>query len=247
MTEHTDPRLERLIAKATTAQWSIDHIDWSPEPVLPAGLPHRIYVDMVSQLYHAELAALDVLARLDRELPEAQARRFVATQIADEQRHAAVYRRYLERLGDIAPVNTKLDAIFRFARDTALPAFALVVALNIVMEHEALQQQQKRIDTLPCPLFGVVNRAIVADESRHAGFGVVYLADALPRASHADRLAVAGWVKQLWAMWCDANEGRYAAEGAELLRLERIALAERWTVLAERLERLGLATADELS
>ena len=241
------PRLDRLTHKATTAQWSIDQLDWSLEPVLPAGLPHGIYVDMVSQLYHAELAALDVLARLDRELPEPAARRFVATQITDEQRHAAVYRRYLERLGDIAPINPQLAAIFRFAADTALPGFALVVALNIVMEHEALQQQQQRIATLPCPLFGAINRAIVADESRHAGFGVVYLTDALPRAAPADRLAVAGWVQRLWAMWCEANEGRYAAEGAELLRLERAALAARWVVLAGRLERLGLASAAELS
>jgi hypothetical protein len=243
----THIRLDRLTAKATAGQWTADQIAWNTEPVLPARLPPAIYVDMVSQLYHAELAALDVLARLERELPEASARRFLATQITDEQRHAAVYRGYLERLGDVAPINGKLEAIFRFARESRLPAFACVVALNIVMEHEALQQQKKRIESLPCPLFGEINRRIVADESRHAGFGVIYLAGALPDASPADRLAVAAWVKQLWAMWCEANEGRYATEGAELLRLERAHLGERWAILVERLTSLGLGTAEELS
>jgi len=246
-TNITDDRLERLIIKATRAQWSSDRIDWSTEPLLPERLPHRIYVDMVSQLYHAELAALEVLGRLVRELPEPQARRFLAIQIVDEQRHADVYRQYLERLGDIAPIDPGLAAIFRFARETELPAFAGVVALNIVMEHEALAQQKQRIETLPCPLFGAINRAIVSDESRHAGFGVIYLAGALPHAAHADRLEVAAWVRRLWAMWCEANEGRYAASGAEVLRLERVHLGERWDLLAERLTGLGLATAEELA
>ncbi|MEO8701889.1 MAG: ferritin-like domain-containing protein [Kofleriaceae bacterium] len=246
-TNLTNPRLERLIAKATAAPWSMNTIAWATEPVLPAALPERIYVDMVSQLYHSELAALELLDRLVVELPEDQARRFLATQIADEHRHAAVYRRYLERLGELAPIDPGLAAIFAFARQAQLPAFAGVVALNIVMEHEALEQQQKRIDSLPCPLFGAINRAIVADESRHAGFGVVYLADALPRASQDDRLAVAAWVRELWAMWCKANEGRYAAAGAEVLRLERAHLGERWKILARRLATLGLATESELA
>ena len=242
----TDMRLDRLTAKARSGQWFADQIAWNAEPVLPERLPPAVYVDMVSQLYHAELAALDVLARLIGELPEASAQRFLATQIADEQRHAAVYRTYLERLGDIAPINDRLDAIFRSARDAKMPAFAGVVALNIVMEHEALQQQKKRIETLPCPLFREINRRIVTDEARHAGFGVIYLAGALPNASHADRFAVAVWVKQLWAMWCEANEGRYATAGAELLRLERAHLGERWTILVDRLASLGLATEDEM-
>lgn len=245
----TDPRLGRLIAKAHAGQWTIDRIAWDLEPVLPAQLPRAIYLDMVSQLYHAERAALDVLARLDAELPasDATARRFIATQLADEQRHAAVYRRYLARLGDLVPINPALDSIFRAAGSAQLPAFALVAALNIVMEHEALAQQQRRIDTLPCPLFGQINRAIVADESRHAGFGVIYLDGALREASRDDRLRVAAWIAELWEMWCDANTGRYANTGEEVLRIERAELDVRWTLLVDRLARLGLATRDELA
>ena len=239
-------RIDRLTAKARAARWSIDDLDWSLEPVLPATLPRTAYVDMVSQLYHAELAALEVLNRLARELPEPAARQFLATQIADEERHAATYRRYLERIGELAPIDPGLAAIFRFALAGRVPAFALVTALNVVMEHEALAQQQRRIATLPCPLFGAVNRAIVADESRHAGFGVLYLAEALPAVAEAERAAVATWVRQLWAMWCAANENRYVVDGAEVLRLPRAHLDGRWSLLAARLARLGLAPHAEL-
>jgi hypothetical protein len=241
----TDTSLDRLTAKALASQWTPERIAWTTEPVLPERLPASIYVDMVSQLYYAELAALEVLERLHRELPDARA--FLATQIADEQRHAAVYRRYLERIGDLAPIDPGLAAIFEYSRGSQMPAFAQVVALNIVMEHEALAQQQKRIDTLPCPLFAEINRAIISDESRHAGFGVIYLTQALPQASEADRAAVTAWVKHMWTMWCDANEGRYATSGAEVLRLERTHLGERWALMARRLAKLGLATEQELS
>ncbi len=247
MSTTSDTRIASLTHKAHAGQWSADAIDWKQEPVLPAALPRAVYIDMVSQLYHAELATLEVLAGLSLALPEADARAFVATQIQDEQRHAGVYRRYLERLGDIAPLNLQLGAIFRFSLASRGPHFAQVVALNVVMEHEALAQQRRRIDTLPCPLFRDVNRAIVGDESRHAGFGVLYLARALPAASFADRMAVATWVKTLWAMWCEANEGRYTHAGAEVLRLERAELAARWDGLARTLSRLGLGTRAELA
>lgn len=242
----SDTSLDRLTAKALAGQWDAETaLDWTTEPVLPGRLSSTIYVDMVSQLYHAEQAALDVLAELYVEL--ADARGFLATQIADEQRHAAVYRRYLERLGDLAPIDPGLAAIFRFALDSDLPGYAKVVALNVIMEHEALAQQQKRIDTLPCPLFAAINRAIISDESRHAGFGVIYLSRVLPDASEHDRAKVAAWVKQLWAMWCEANSGRYTAAGAEVLRLEQLHLAERWRLQARRLDRLGLASEAALA
>jgi hypothetical protein len=227
-----------LTAKATAAQWHPDAIPWHLEPVLPTRVPARIYVDMVSQLYHAELAALDVLAELHAALPEARA--FLATQIADEHRHAAVYRRYLERLGELAPIDPGLASIFAFAHATKLPPLAKVVALHVVMEHEALAQQQKRIDTLPCPLFAAVNRAILRDESRHAGFGVIFLTQTLPTVDRDVRGAIAEWVSELWRLWCEANAGRYTHVDAEVLRLEHAHLAARWQILETRLTRLGL-------
>lgn len=51
---------------------------------------------------------------------------------------------------------------------------------------------------------------------------------------HAERLALATWIRQLWGMWCGANEGRYANDGSEVLRLERIELARRWDLRAPR-------------
>ena len=67
-----------------------------------------VYVDMVSQLYWAERVALEVLARMRRELPEACARDFLETQLADEARHAELYLAYLSRAGELAPLDPGL-------------------------------------------------------------------------------------------------------------------------------------------
>ncbi len=237
-------RIAALATKATRRQWSADQLDWNVDIVLPDGVRPTIYVDMVSQLHHAERAAITSLEVMRAALPEAEAKAFLTTQIADEVRHADVYRAYLERVGELAPVDPGLDEVLAAARAWRGPAWGLVVALNVMMEHEALQQQQKRIATLPCPLFKEVNQRIAADESRHAGFGILYLEHVLPAVPADEKAEVLAWIRSLWSCWHAANHGRYRAEGEAVLRLDEDELERRGHRVGAMLVALGLAQDD---
>jgi hypothetical protein len=240
-TDVRDERLTALIANSQSHQWAPEErIDWSEPVVPPEGLALGVYVDMVSQLYYAEEATLQVCSRMIAELPEMQAKLYVCLQVADEARHAGVYRSYLEKLGDIRPIDRGLKDVFDAALAFDGPAFGLVAALNVLMEHEALRQQQRRIETLPCPLFRQINQAIVQDESRHAAFGVIYLDATLPGRSAEEKGAVGDWLRELWRLWREANRDRYTQEGEGVLRLDQAELQSRGRHVTGLLRQLGL-------
>lgn len=230
-----------LTAKADRRVWHARDLDWATPIVPPPGVAPAVYVDLVSQLYWAEQIALDALAQMRVELPEPEARGFLATQIVDEDRHAQVYREYLERLGELRPLDARLGEVFAAASAWTGPAWGRVVALNVMMEHEALHQQQRRIATLPCPLFKQINRRIAADESRHAGFGVLYLEHVAPAAHADDKAEVMRWIGRLWNLWRIANRDRYQAEGEQVLRLDADELERRGHRVAATLRQLGLS------
>ncbi len=235
-------KIVSLADKARRRSWQAADLDWSLPVVAPEGVRPEVYVDMVSQLYWAEQVALEALTRMRVELPEPEARAFLVTQIADEQRHADVYRAYLERVGALRPLDPGLGEVFAAAAAWDGPGWARVVALNVMMEHEALHQQQRRIAMLPCPLFKQINTRIAADESRHAGFGVLYLEHVVPAARADEKAEVMAWLGQLWRLWGAANQGRYQADGEHVLRLDADELARRGHRVAATLASLGLCT-----
>jgi hypothetical protein len=237
-------KITSLAGKARARAWHARDLDWWTPVVVPTGVRAEVYVDMVSQLFWAEQVALDALARMMVELPEREARAFLTTQVTDEDRHAQVYRGYLERLGDMRPLDPGLAEVFDEATAWDGPAWGRVAALNVLMEHEALHQQHHRIANLPCPLFKQINTRIAADESRHAGFGVLYLEHVVPRASAADKADVMAWLGRLWNLWRAANKGRYQAEGEHVLRLDASELEQRGRRVAATLASLGLGGRD---
>jgi hypothetical protein len=240
-----DARLEALINKAFKNQWAIDsEIDWKLDPVLPTGIDRTMYIDMVSQLYYSEEATIALLGRMLRDVPDLQAKRYLCTQAADESRHAQAYRAYLERLGDIAPINEGLKAIFDAGLSWSGEPCGMIVALNICLEGEALKQQHKRIETLPCPLFKQVNEAIVVDEARHSAFGQIYLKTHLSTITDDAKRAILLWIGSLWQLWSQANEGRYKPDptnpAAAVLQTPPEELEQRWVERAKVFEDIGL-------
>ena len=137
-------------------------------------------------------------------------------------------KRYLEKLGEIAPMNSALKSVFEAGFNSDRSYHSLVVALNIVMEGEALNQQHKRIETLPCPLFAQINKAIVRDESRHAAFGKIYMREKVKELSRDEKSEIFEWIKTLWFLWNKANQGRYTIEGSEILQTKSDELDDRW-------------------
>lgn len=243
-TEHFDPELEKLIHRSSNNQWATDTaIDWSQEIVLPEGLLSETYVDMVSQLYYAEEASIQLCARLIREIPEFQAKRYLCAQIADEARHAQAYKAYADRLGGLAPMTEDIKGIFSEGLVWEGPTWGLVAAMNIVLEHEALAQQKRRIKQLPCPLFEQINRAIIVDESRHCRFGVLYLGRVVPSAPESEKQMVIAWLQSMWGRWCNSHVHRYTHPGAAMMHLRQEELEESWNARIRQFESFGLFSA----
>ena len=234
-------RLESLISNAFAGQWAPDKdIDWSLPVVVPKQVPLSAYIDMVSQLYYAEEATIALLGEMMQTLPDFQARQHVSTQAIDEARHARTYRAYLERLGDIAPINEGLRAVLESGLAWSGTYCGQVVALNVLMEGQAIEQQHKRIETLPCPLFRTINEAIIRDEARHCAFGKIYMKHKLPELPEEERVEIFRWIGSLWQFWNQANEGRYDVEGGEILITDPVDLSERWLKLASVFVEIGL-------
>lgn len=236
-------RLQNLIDISFREQWDPqDAIDWEQEIKIPLGINDKIYVDMVSQLYYAEEATISIIATLLATVPDLHAKQYLCTQAMDEARHAQVYKRYLQKLGDIAPINESLKYVLEKGLSWKGNYCAAIVALNVVMEGEAVSQQQKRIDTLPCPLFQNINKTIIRDEARHAAFGKVYMKEKLPSLAVDDKLEIYEWIKDLWGHWAIANQGRYSIDGSEILRTEKTELNDRWQFQRDVFKKIGLIT-----
>ena len=235
--ELTDWRLGVLIARAEAGGWEPDRaIDWSRRPVRPRLIPPRLYRTLVSQLYHGERATLAMCQRLMRELPDADARRFLTRQAADESRHAAVYARYLETIGGIAPIDHAVAHSFAAALAWDGPWQGLVVAAHMVLESETVRLLRHSPAMFSCPLLCEINARVVCDEARHLAFGRLYLARRLGELSPSERQRIYRWVFGLW------QDSVYAWRGplSILSWLNRAALRRLWQGHARALSGVGL-------
>jgi ribonucleotide reductase beta subunit family protein with ferritin-like domain len=234
-------RLESLINISFKEQWSPEEkIDWNLPIIIPKEIPEKIYIDMVSQLYYAEEATIYILGGLLQSVPDLQAKQYLCTQAIDESRHSKTYQKYLEKLGDIAPINENLKAIFSTDLNNQHGYLGTIIALNVIMEGEALNQQRKRTTSLPCPLFKKINESIVKDEARHAAFGKIYMREKLTQCDKETKQNIYHWIKKLWGLWVLANQGRYIINGAEILRTENTELNDRWVEQKKILSSIGL-------
>lgn len=153
------------------------------------------------------------------ELPEPEARRFLGTQTADEGQHARVYRAYLERLGDIAPI----DEAVATALEGGLEWSGSYHGPLVAFEGEALRLQQEFSELFPCRLFRQVNGRISRDEARHVAFGRIYLGDKLAALPFNERVAIYHWVRELWHECARANSGCRRTPGSAIIRWVKIA------------------------
>ena len=241
-------RLEALTRTAAKRQWSLETaVDWSAPVVRPWWLSRKTYAAIVSQLYHAEVATAQMCRRLRAELPESLARRFLETQYADELRHARAYRAYLQRLGDIAPMNDTLAAALDRALDSSGPYYRAMVAFNVVLEGEAVRLQNEMSKLFPCPLFRRINAHISRDEARHVAFGKLYLRDKLSGLPAEERLDIYDWIMALWRECVFANGGLGKTPFSGPIRLSGRCLDRRWVKHHKALIDIGLITSHDRS
>ena len=231
--------MARLLAKSRAAQRSLNAgIDWSEGPKLPFWWPHAALAEMISQLYHGELATAAFCRRLARRLHDPIAIECLQFQIADETRHAALYNRYLAHLGGHRSIRPALALAVRRVEAWQGPPEGQVLAYHIVLEGEALFLQDAFARLIPCPLFRQINHRILRDEARHVAFGKIFLRQRLPRLDRSRRCGIYRWLRDLWWTAARANvaattgrliwarrglgpsvEGRWARQRADLLAL----------------------------
>jgi len=197
-----DTRFSALAAKAERGQWlAAETPTWEEKTFLPWWLPRKIPGAIVSQFYHGELATIRMCAKLLETITDPMARRCVALQIADEERHAEVYLNYLRGIGPLQPI----DPILHGAYEKALSwgdgdggVGAMIAAFTIILEAEALYSLNYLGGWLQCPRFRRINARICRDEGRHFAFGRIYLEQVFEGLDKNKRMATYRQLKVLW-------------------------------------------------
>ena len=204
--QDSNARLAGLAANARAGQWSAEQaIDWHQSARRPFWMTETQVRAAVSQLYHGEQATSRLCRRLIGELADPAALGCLELQLADEQRHAEVYRRYLDRLGGIAPMDENLARTLDAALEGPAGTLGAMIAFHVVVEGEVLRVQDALARLLPCPLLKQINRLVVRDEARHIAFGRIYLAQAVAALPTAAREQLGAWVHGLWRQCAEAT------------------------------------------
>ena len=241
----TATALGDLAAKGERAQWTADELTDGGRPAVPRWIPSALYTALVSQFYHGELATLRLCRRLLQRIGDADARRCLAVQIADEERHIRVYRAYLERLGDIAEPEPTVANAYQQVLTWPGPPEAMIAAFNIVLEGEALRTLDDLGGWLPCPWFRRINARVSRDEARHFAFGRFYLSAALPNLGRDQRLEIHHWLIGLWDAIGTAMLEQFHVPGLITRGHRRRWVEAGWRNHRAQLMAVGLVDADE--
>lgn len=221
------PGINALFAKAHSADWDIERdVDWSIEvapddPLVAdawgafgstptfAALPERVRAyatrralgRMLNILQVGESVAQDVCAKLVLALREEDYRNHAAAQAMDEARHHLAYRRFIDKMGEeVEDIDLGTEMMFDAVLDLKEP-FDLIATEQFFLESMAMNIFEGIERHATNPLLHRMLSLITRDESRHMGFGVLYLAEWLRRRSLDERVAFAGrWLGQILAL-----------------------------------------------
>jgi len=218
------PGINALFAKAHSADWDYEHdVDWSipiepDDPLVDdawaaygatptfASLPARVRAHatrraigrMLNILQVGESVAQNVCAKLVLLLPEEDYRNHAAAQAMDEARHHLAYRRFIDKMGEeVEGIDAATEGIFDELLVSNDPLeliateqfFLESLAMNIF---ESIQRHGSH------PLLKNLLALITRDESRHMGFGVLFLAEWMRTHPPERRVAFAGrWLGQI--------------------------------------------------
>lgn len=257
------PGINALFAKAHSADWDYERdLDWSvpierEDPLVQeswtafgatptfATLPEhaRRYATrrglgrMLNILQVGESVAQNVCAKLVLLLPEEDYRNHAAAQAMDEARHHLAYRRFLDKMDEqVEDIDLgsemMFDALLAIDDPVELVAteqfFLESMAMNIF---EGIQQSATH------PLLRELLALITRDESRHMGFGVLFIAERMRTASLEDRVRFARrWLGQILGVLTDRPGPIMLARLVKRLREAGVADADAYApqLLAEQ-------------
>src|SRR2546426_1501274 len=214
--EQVDSEMDRLIGPDIDStslyrrwekqQWAVSDLDFSQDKAdwlsLPEGI-RQVTQNTMTLFFIGEQAVTDTLAPLLHAAPQEDERIFLATQIADEARHAVFFQRFFDEVLEVhgglgaalKAVSPEATAGFRKIFETHLADAVdvvrrkphdrkawveAVVTYHIVIEgYLALSGQRSLLRFFRAvglmPGFYTGFTAVARDESRHVGFGVMAL------------------------------------------------------------------------
>jgi len=218
------PGINSIFSKAHSADWDIDRdVDWST-PVEPEdslvdhewsafgrtetfkALPEEVrsYVTrrglgrILNILQVGESVAQDICAKLALTLRHEDHRNAAVAQAMDEARHHLAYVRFLEKMGeepeDIDPFTEDMfDQLLATEDPKRMISFEQFFLESMAMNiFEAIHTHATN------PLLKDILALITRDESRHMGFGVLYLAEWMRGASLDERVRFAeAWLGRI--------------------------------------------------
>jgi hypothetical protein len=222
--------INTLFAKAHSADWDIERdVDWTlpveadhalvdfewgafsktatfrslPDAV-KVRLTRRGFGRMLNILQVGESVAQDVCAKLALLLREEDYRNHAVAQAMDEARHHLAYRRFIEKMNEeIEDIDAGTEAMFDalLASDDPL---TLIATEQFFLESLAMGLFESIQRHARHPLLRDIITLITRDESRHMGFGVLYVAEWMRQHSFEERVAFAGrWLGQIIATLSD--------------------------------------------
>lgn len=179
-------RVHRLYENAKRDQWNATE-RVPPGGKLPADGLSQMEIDSIcrvfSQLYYGERGAQIISAQLSTMVEDNEAAKFLATQAMDEARHVEVFESLLMRIGRVYPMNPFLNALLTDMKrcdrlEEKLIGMNLLVeglALSVFKYTAKLFEEDPRYRNHVGRHVHEAIKLILKDESRHVGFGVIYL------------------------------------------------------------------------
>jgi hypothetical protein len=214
--EVKDQDMRGLYEKAKRDQWNASYdIEWGQEVdpdkgILPDGLidiygtkyweqlSRKQQIELnrhfsawrISQLMYGEEFAMLICSQLVNIVPDIDAKFFMSTQVVDEARHSEVLTRYLQgKVGVTYPLTASLRNLFD--QILTMPQWYLkTVGTQLVAETLAVSLFRMLEQHSQDPLISSICRRILADESRHMGFGMLSLPEQITQLSEQERREV---------------------------------------------------------
>lgn len=242
-----EQRLFDLSQKAVLAQsMSRDAIDWCRPAAPPRWMPRRLAATIVSQFHYGEIATAQICADIQSRVALPTARDCLDAQTEDEERHAHMYARYLEKLGGADRQRPVIEGLFAKAASWKGAPEGTILICHTIFEGESLHLQNAIDKWMPCPLFRDISALIARDEARHVAFGRIYLQDALPHLPRGERLALFRWIRELWFEAIKGAVDRFAPPGLLTRHGGKASwIAKQWRERLDILEAVHLFAPEE--
>jgi hypothetical protein len=226
------PKVKRLYELAKSKQWNYSDFEAKArdDDLSQLTVPERVAISRVmSQLYYGERGALLTSSQLAAMVPDQESSAFLTTQCFDEARHMEVFSTMANRLDQLHPINPFLQILLT---DLLRTNFLIekLIGMNLLIEGLALSVFHHMIKVFGDHprLQGAFDRnlivepleAIVRDESRHVGFGMIYLPEIAQKLSMRQKMRIKG--RQLLWMALMYGSVKYHEKDAALLGIHYV-------------------------